>query len=82
MAITDIFAFDAPDYRTLRYDQGINLDIQKIEDALLGFPSAYPPGSEENYPEITLSNGVKWLDTANGLWKMYYDGDWVTIYTF
>jgi len=79
MALTSIFKFDMPDWKTLRYDQGLNLDLQKIEDALMGFPSVHPPGSDENYPEITLSNGLKWLDTGNDLYKMYYEGEWVTI---
>jgi hypothetical protein len=79
MALTPILKLDAPDYKTLRYDQALNLDLQRIEDSLLGFPSVYAPGTPENYPDIVLSNGLKWLDIANDQLKMYYEGDWVVI---
>ena len=60
----------------------VNLNMDLIETALFGFPSSYPPGSEENYPDVVLSNGLKWLDTGNNQLKMYYDSAWHVIHTF
>lgn len=82
MSFTSYFHFSKPPYQTLRYDEEINLDMDLIEAALLGFPSADPPGSATNYPDVVPTDGMKWLDTGNDQLKMYYDSSWNVIHSF
>lgn len=82
MAFTSVFHLAKPDYQTLRYDTELNLNFELIEQAILGFPSEYAPGSAENYPDVTPSDGMKWLDLSTHALKIYYGGSWHVIHTF
>lgn len=82
MAFTAYFHLSKPAQATQRYDLEINLDMDIIEAALLGFPSAYPPGDPANYPDVVPTNGMKWLDTGTGTLKIYYNTTWNVIHTF
>jgi hypothetical protein len=81
MAFTTYFYLSKPAQATQRYDLELNLNADIIEAALLGFPSAYPPGDPENYPDVTPTNGMQWLDTGNHKLKIYYAGSWQEIVT-
>lgn len=82
MAFTTFFHFSKPAQATQRYDIELNLDMDLIEAALLGFPGANPPGDPSNYPDVTPTNGMKWLDTGTGTLKIYYSASWNVIHTF
>ena len=82
MAFTTYFHFSKPAQATQRYDIELNLDMDLIEAALLGFPGANPPGDPANYPDVVPTNGMKWLDTSTGTLKIYYNTTWNVIHTF
>jgi hypothetical protein len=82
MAFTSAFHFAKPAYQTLRYDLELNLNFDLIEAALLGFPSADPPGSATNYPDVVPTNGMKWLNISDGTLRIYYDSSWQIVHTF
>ena len=82
MAFTSAFHLSKPDYQTLRYDLELNLDMDIIEAALLGFPGTTAPGTSGNYPDVTPTTGMRWIDTANDQEKVYYNSSWQTIHTF
>ena len=82
MAFTTYLHLSKPAQATQRYDLEINQDMDILEAALLGFPSAYPPGDPENYPDVVLTNGLRWIDTANNQEKVYYNSAWHVIHTF
>lgn len=82
MAFTSAFYFAKPAYQTLRYDLEINGNFDLLEAALLGFPSADPPGSIANYPDVTPSDGMRWLDTTNDQIKVYYNSTWNVTHSF
>lgn len=79
MSFTSAFHFAVPEYRTLRYDLELNLNFELIEAALLGFPSNYPPGSAENYPDVIPTNGMKWLSLSDNTYRMYLNGVWKVV---
>lgn len=79
MAYTTAFNFSKPAYRTIRYDEEMNNNADRLEAALLGFPGANPPGHSTNWPDVTPSNGMRWVDTVNHQEKVYYSGDWQII---
>ena len=76
MAYTTAFYFSKPAYRTIRYDEENNNNSDRLEAALLGFPGANPPGHATNWPDVTPSNGMRWVDTANHQEKVYYNSTW------
>jgi hypothetical protein len=82
MAFSTVFHIPKPDYRVLRYDLELNSSIDIIEAALLGFPSADPPGSASNFPDVVPTNGMRWTDTANNQMRVYYNGTWQMVYQF
>lgn len=82
MSYTSAFYFSKPPYQTLRYDLEVNNNFDLLEAALLGFPSADPPGSSTNYPDVTPTDGMKWLDTGNDQLKIYYNSTWNVIHSF
>lgn len=82
MAYTSAFHFAKPAYQTLRYDLEVNTNFDVLEAALLGFPSADPPGSATNYPDVTPSIGMHWLDTGNDQLKVYYNSTWNVVHSF
>ena len=82
MPFTSAFHLSKPPYQTLRYDLELNLNMDTIEAALLGFPSADPPGSPANYPDVTPTPGMRWIDTNNDQIKVYYNSTWNVIHTF
>lgn len=82
MAFTTYFHLSKPPYQTLRYDLEVNLNVDIIEAALLGFPSAYPPGSAENYPDVIPTDGMRWIDTGNDQEKVYYNSAWNVTHSF
>ena len=76
MAYTPAYNFSVPAYRTIRYDEEVNLNMYRIEAALNGFPGSTPPGSAGNWPDVTPSTGMRWFDTVNNQVKIYYNGLW------
>ena len=82
MSFTSAFHLSKPPYQTLRYDSELNLNMDVIEAALLGFPSSDPPGSETNYPDVTPTDGMRWIDTGNNQEKVYYNSSWQVVKTF
>jgi len=82
MAYTSAFYLSKPAYRTVRYDEEMNNNMDLIEAALLGFPSAYPPGSAQNWPSVTPTAGMRWIDTGNDQEKVYYNSTWQVVNTF
>lgn len=82
MAFTAAFHFSKPAYQTLRYDLEMNLNFDVLEAALLGFPSADPPGHANNYPDVVPTAGMRWLDTGNDQIKVYYNSIWNVIHSF
>ena len=82
MAFTSVFHFAKPAYQTLRYDLELNLNMDLIEAALLGFPSADAPGSATNYPDVVPSDGMRWTDTGNDQLKVYYNSTWNVVHSF
>jgi hypothetical protein len=82
MAFTSAFHLSKPPYQTLRYDLELNLNMDIIEAALLGFPGSNPPGSVDNYPDVVPTDGMKWLDTGNDQIKVYYNSAWNVIHSF
>jgi len=82
MGYTTAFYFSKPPYRTLRYDEEINLNFDILEAALLGFPGTDPPGSATNFPDVTPTDGMRWTDTGNDQIKIYYNSTWNVIHTF
>jgi hypothetical protein len=79
---TTYFHIAKPDYQVLRYDQELNADMDLIEAALLGFPSSDPPGHANNYPDVTPTTGMRWVDTGNNQEKVYYNSTWQVVKTF
>lgn len=69
------------DQGTARYDLEINSNMDIIDAALRMFPGADPPGSDTNFPDVIPSNGLKWLDTANGQVKVFYGGGWSVLHS-
>lgn len=82
MAFTPAFHLSKAPYQTLRYDLEVNLDMDVIEAALLGFPGSNPPGSVDNYPDVTPTTGMRWIDTGNDQEKVYYNSTWQVVKTF
>ena len=82
MALTPYFQFSKPPYQTLRYDTEINNNMDLLEAALLGFPGTTPPGSAGNWPSVTPSTGMRWVDTGNDQEKVYYNSSWQVVVTF
>lgn len=82
MPFTSYIHLSIPDYRVLRYDLELNLNMIILDAALRHFPGSDPPGSPSNHPDIVLADGVTWLDTANNQLKMYYNSSWHVIHTF
>ena len=82
MSFTSAFHFSKPTYQTLRYDLELNLNMDLIEAALLGFPHADPPGSATNYPDVVPVTGMRWIDTDNDQEKVYYNSSWQIVKTF
>ena len=82
MAFTSAFHLSKPAYQTLRYDLELNLNMDTIEAALLGFPNIDPPGSAGNYPDVVPYEGMRWIDTGNNQEKVYYNSTWQVIKTF
>jgi hypothetical protein len=82
MAFTTYFYLSKPAQATQRYDLELNDNMDLIEAALLGFPSEYPPGDPENYPNVTPVTGMRWIDTGNDQEKVYYNGSWQVVHTF
>lgn len=81
MSFTTVFSLEKPPYRTIRYDMALNSNMDLLEAILLGFPGEEPPGSASNWPDVTLSDGLKWLDTVNHQLKIYYGGTWQVLAT-
>lgn len=69
------------DQGTARYDLEINSNMDIIDAALRMFPGADPPGSDSNFPDVVPTTGLKWLDTANGQVKIYYNSVWNILHT-
>lgn len=82
MALTSIFKFSKPEYQTVRYDLQLNANFDRLEAALLGFPGANPPGSEDNWPDVVPSAGMSWLDTTNNQLCIYYNDTWNVVHSF
>ena len=82
MAYTSSFHLSKAPYQTLRYDLELNLNMDIIEAALLGFPSEYPPGHANNYPDVVPTTGMRWIDTGNDQEKVYYNSSWQVVTTF
>ena len=82
MAFTAYFHLSKPAQATQRYDTEINLDMDILEAALLGFPGANPPGDPSNYPDVVPTTGMRWIDTANDQEKVYYNGTWQLVKQF
>lgn len=82
MDYTTYFHIAKAPYQTVRYDTSLNTDMDLLEAALLGFPSAYPPGHTNNYPDVTPYTGMRWIDTGNNQEKVYYNSSWQVIHTF
>jgi hypothetical protein len=82
MAFTTYFHLSKPAQGTQRYDLELNLNMDDIEKALLGFPGADPPGSPGNYPDVSPTTGMRWVDTTNHQEKVYYNGTWQMVKQF
>lgn len=82
MAYTTSFNLSKPAYRTVRYDEETNDNMDRIEAALLGFPGTTAPGTAGNWPDVTPTTGMRWIDTANDQEKVYYNSTWQVIKTF
>lgn len=82
MAYTPAFYLSKSAYRTLRYDEELNNNMDRLEAALLMFPGVYPPGHATNWPDVTPTNGMHWLDTGNDQIKVYYNSTWNIVHTF
>ena len=82
MAYTVAFNFSKPAYRTVRYDEEVNINMDRLEAALLGFPGDNPPGHTSNWPDVTPTEGMRWIDTGNDQEKVYYNSSWQVIKTF
>lgn len=82
MAYTTAFNFSKAAYKTIRYDEEINNNMDRLEAALLGFPGANPPGHATNWPDVTPTTGMHWLDTGNDQLKVYYNSSWQVVQTF
>jgi hypothetical protein len=82
MAFTANFHLSKPEQGVARYDLELNDDMDILEAALLGFPSADPPGSSSNYPDVVPTNGMRWVDTANAQERVYYNGSWQVVKQF
>jgi hypothetical protein len=81
MAFTTCLHLSKPDQGTQRYDLELNSNADIIDAALRMFPGDDPPGSVSNYPDVVPSNGLRWLDTANGQVKVYYSASWHVLNT-
>jgi hypothetical protein len=81
MSFTTCFHLSKPDQGTQRYDLELNNNADIIDAALRMFPGADAPGSETNFPDVVPQNGLKWLDTANGQIKVYYNSAWSVLHT-
>ena len=82
MAYTSAFNLSKAAYRTIRYDEELNLNMDIIEAALLGFPGTTAPGSAGNFPDVPPSTGMRWIDPGNDQEKVYYNSSWQVIKTF
>jgi hypothetical protein len=82
MAYTSAFYLSKPAYPTVRYDEEMNNNMDLIEAALLGFPGTDPPGSATNWPSVTPTTGMRWIDTGNDQEKVYYNSTWQVVKTF
>jgi hypothetical protein len=82
MAFTAYFHLSKPAKDTLRYDLELNLDMDIIEAALLGFPGTTAPGTVGNFPDVVPTTGMRWIDTANNQEKCYYNGTWQVVAQF
>jgi len=82
MAYTPAFNFSKPAFRTIRYDEEINENKDRSEAALLGFPGDNPPGHATNWPDVTPTTGMRWIDTVNDQEKVYYNSSWQVVTTF
>jgi len=78
---TSCFYLSKPEYGVLRYDLELNNNMDIIDAALRMFPGEDPPGSETNFPDVVPQNGLKWLDTANGQIKVYYNSSWNVVHS-
>lgn len=81
MAFTTSLHLSKPDQGTQRYDLEINNNADIIDAAMRMFPGVDPPGSDSNFPDVVPTTGLKWLDTANGQIKVYYNSSWSVIHT-
>jgi len=79
MAYTTAFYFSKAAYGTLRYDEELNNNADRLEAALLGFPGDNPPGHATNWPDVTPTVGMHWLDTGNDQLKVYYNSSWQVV---
>lgn len=82
MAFTTYHKLSKPAYRSVRYDEEINEDMDQIDAALNGYPGDTPPGSAGNWPDVVPSTGMRWIDTANDQEKVYYNSTWQVVKTF
>jgi hypothetical protein len=82
MAYTTSFNLSKPAYRTIRYDEETNNNMDRVEAALLGFPGDTAPGTAGNWPDVTPVTGMRWIDTANDQEKVYYNSSWQVVKTF
>jgi hypothetical protein len=82
MAYTTAFNLSKPAYRTVRYDEELNLDMDIIEAALLGFPGTSSPGTPGNFPDVTPTTGMRWVDTGNDQERVYYNSSWQVVKQF
>lgn len=79
---TTTFQLEKPEYRVLRFDIPLNLDLDKIDSGLKCWPSGSEPGSANNYDEIVLTEGVLWRDTTNHVLKVRNESaGWSFIHT-
>ena len=80
---TTTYQFEKPDYKTLRYDIPINANFDLLDAALKNYPSAVALGSSGNNPQVVLTSGVTWRDTANHIMKIYSESAsiWEYIHT-
>jgi hypothetical protein len=65
MAFTTNLYLEAPAWKTLRFDEALNDDLDIIDAAVFGFPGSSAPGTVGNHPDVTVSEGCPWRDTGN-----------------
>ena len=76
---TSTFKFEKPAFATLRYDQALNIDLDRLDAGLKGWSNASQPGAASNYDDIVPADGIRWYDSGNEVCKIRINGSYQSI---